>query len=91
MTSRTARKSAIGATIATIAWAIAVPAMAQDLFEPVQGAVLDKAFISRGSQTNLVTVMIMLSGEPVARVRICFVFCFGLIVEFVSIHSRLQL
>ena len=69
MTSRTARKSAIGATIATIAWAIAVPAMAQDLFEPVQGAVLDKAFISRGSQTNLVTVMIMLSGEPVARVQ----------------------
>jgi subtilisin family serine protease len=69
MTSRTALRSAIAAAIATLATAIALPAPAQELFESVPGARVDKAFISRGDTTRLVTVMVVLSGEPVAVVQ----------------------
>ena len=69
MKSRAARKSAIGATIAALASSIAVPALAQELFEPVEGAALDKPFVSRANDTRHVTVMIVLSGESVAAVQ----------------------
>ena len=68
MTSRTARKSAIAALVATLASSVAVPALAQELFEPVQ-ATIDQPFVSRGDQTRRVTVMIMLSGDSVAAVQ----------------------
>jgi len=69
MTSRSALKSPILATLAVFASSIAVPALGQELFEPVQGATLDKSFVSHGNPTRMVTVMIMLSGEPVAAVQ----------------------
>jgi subtilisin family serine protease len=69
MTSRSVRKSANGAAIAILASSIAVPALAQELFQPIQGATLDKAFVSRASDTRPVTVMIVLSGDTVASVQ----------------------
>src|SRR5262252_3642850 len=69
MTSRVARKSAIGVAIAALASSIAVPALAQELFEPVEGAALDTQFVSRSNETRHVTVMIVLSGESVAAMQ----------------------
>ncbi len=44
--------------------------MAQELFRPVPSdAVLDQAFVSRGADTRLVTVMVVLSGETVAAAQ----------------------
>jgi subtilisin family serine protease len=69
MTSLAARKPAITAAIAALASSLALPAVAQELFESAQGAVIDKPFVSRADNTRRVTVMVMLSGEPVAAVQ----------------------
>ncbi|HUP06578.1 MAG TPA: S8 family serine peptidase, partial [Caldimonas sp.] len=58
------------AAIAALASSIAAPAWGQELFEPVDGAAtLDRQFVSHGNPTHKVTVMVMLSGEPVAAVQ----------------------
>jgi subtilisin family serine protease len=69
MKPRSTRRSAIGATTAILASSIAVPALAQELFQPIQGAQLDKGFVSRSIDTRPVTVMVIMSGEPVASAQ----------------------
>jgi subtilisin family serine protease len=59
----------MGAAIAALATSIAVPALAQELFEPVDGATLDKQFTSRSIDNRHVTVMVMLKGEPVTALQ----------------------
>ena len=70
MMSRALRKLAVSVAIVALASSIALPSMAQELFQPVPSdAVLDKDFISRGGDTRPVTVMVILAGKPVAEMQ----------------------
>ena len=54
--SHVIRKSAVSVAVVALASSIALPSMAQELFQPVpSGAVLDMGFISRGGDTRPVT------------------------------------
>lgn len=70
MSSSVVRKSAISAAIAMLGSTIGAQAMAQEAFQPIaSGVALDKAFVQRANQTQLTTVMVMLSGDSVVRME----------------------
>lgn len=70
MSRSVVRKSAVSAAIAVLGSAIGAASMAQEAFQPVGSDVaLDQAFVQRGSDTRLTTVMVMLSGDSVVKVE----------------------
>ncbi|MBW8846005.1 MAG: S8 family serine peptidase [Burkholderiales bacterium] len=70
MSRSVVRKSAISAAIAMLGSTIGASSMAQELFQPVgSDAALDKGFVQRGNETQLTTVMVMLSGDSVVKME----------------------
>ncbi|MDR7271338.1 subtilisin family serine protease [Pelomonas saccharophila] len=70
MSTSVVRKSAISAAIAMLGSSIGVASMAQEAFQPIGNDVaLDKAFVQRGNDTQLTTVMVMLSGDSVVKME----------------------
>ncbi|MGM9484769.1 S8 family serine peptidase [Roseateles sp. NT4] len=70
MSTSVVRKSAISAAIAILGSTIGASSMAQEAFQPVgSDAALDQGFVQRANETQLTTVMVMLSGDSVVKME----------------------